>query len=148
MKEKIERHTHQVLDNILKINQSSNEWEFANKLTTKICDVSKQSAYSAFQRWLLLWPAIQLWLSNDAAAVSSIYSIAHLEGITSEIMAHLATKKNLEVNQSTLFNYYHTNSGMGISSEICRVGSCVHFVRAEGTCGQGRGGPEDKSDAI
>jgi len=96
LKAKIERHTNQVLDNVLKINESSNEWEFANKLTTRVCDVSKLSAYNAFQRWLLLWPALQVWMSSDAYAVSTVYSVAFLEGLSSEIMAHLEAKKNIQ----------------------------------------------------
>lgn len=97
LKSKIQGHTDQVLNNTLRINESSNEWEFANKLTTRICDISKQSAYLAYERWILLWPVIQLWLSSDSRVLSGIYSVAHLEGLSSEMMTHMEMKNGLQV---------------------------------------------------
>jgi len=101
LKARIEQHTNQVLDNMLKINESSNEWESANKLTTRDCDESKLAAFDAFQRWLLLWPALQVWMSSDAYAVSTMYSVAFLEGLSSEIMAHLEAKRTIQVVKRT-----------------------------------------------
>lgn len=101
---KIQGHTDQVLSNILRINESSGEWEFANKLSTRICDITKQSAYLAYERWILLWPVIQLWLSSDSRVLSGIYSVAHLEGLSSEIMTHIEMKNNLQVCRNTTFD--------------------------------------------
>ncbi len=97
LKLKIQGHTDQVLSNIFRINESSSEWEFANKLSTRICDITKQSAYLAYERWILLWPVIQLWLSSDSRVLSGIYSVAHLEGLSSEIMTHMEMKNSLQV---------------------------------------------------
>ena len=102
LKFKIQGHTDQVLSNILRINESSSEWEFANKLSTRICDISKQSAYLAYERWILLWPVIQLWLSSDSRVLSGIYSVAHLEGLSSEIMTHMEMKNSLQVRHKYL----------------------------------------------
>ena len=87
----------QVSDHIMRINRCSDEWEFANKLTTKICEVTRHTSFNAFKRWLLIWPTIQLWLSTDSQCVSCIHGSGYLEGVSTEIVTQLECLGYLEV---------------------------------------------------
>jgi hypothetical protein len=40
---------------------------------------------TAVQKWTALWPALKLWLSNEAAAVESMYSSADVLGLLGEL---------------------------------------------------------------
>jgi hypothetical protein len=96
-KERLNQQTKQVFENTLKINESSAEWEFANKLTTRICGTSKQAAFKAYQRWALLWPALQLFISSESPALAAISSIARLEGSISELITQRELRQKIQV---------------------------------------------------
>ena len=87
----------QVADHVMRINRCSDEWEFANKLTTQICDITRHTTFDAFKRWSLIWPTVQLWLSADSPCLNSIYGNAYLEGVSNEISTQLERLDQLQV---------------------------------------------------
>lgn len=80
-----------------KVLHSDAQSEFVSGLAAAVCHASMINTHHVYQRWLRLWPALQVWLANEEAANYSIYGSAKLEGYIEELMSQLEIRSSLQV---------------------------------------------------
>lgn len=95
----IELHKQEVARNIHQINNNSLEYEFNSYLTKEICSNSRDNTYTAYQRWLLFYPLLQIFMANEEKIHANIYHNAVVEGCLAELQSHKESKEMIEVSK-------------------------------------------------
>ena len=99
-KENLQLQKLEVTNNIKQINNATLEYEFNNRLTRRICEAARTYNYETYRRWLLYYPILQLFMSNENKVHNNIYHSAAVEGLRTELLSHAEIRTTLEVKYS------------------------------------------------
>lgn len=115
----IARQVSEVRDNISVMSKESSEWAFANNLTSCACKVAKASAFDAYNRWMAVFPVVQIWMSMEPYAMAAVESGAQLEGFSEELLAHIEAKHVLQrfTEAYRVFDYDKSSSSSSSSEQ-------------------------------
>lgn len=83
----IKEQINSVQENITAINNLGDGWETNTKEVIHQCTEAKYDCFKTFDRWSLIWPGLNLWLSNDIEMNSTISALASQQGLIGEWVA-------------------------------------------------------------
>jgi hypothetical protein len=97
LKKEMSLQIEQVHENVAKTNDTSIYWDFANKVSNKVCATAKEAFFESYIRWINIYPVYQIFLKSENQIHKSIYHNAELEGNSAFSFSHLEIKNILQV---------------------------------------------------
>ena len=77
LKQGIRTQTEEVWGKTSALQNTCQDWRFANQLNSDVCSSTRSHAFGAFYRWSLIQPLLKIWMATDSqvSAFISSYNI-------------------------------------------------------------------------